>query len=123
MIVYGSGNADGNRHTHDNLPVVLAGGGGGTLTPGRYVKHGSKPLTNLYLSMADRLGLARPRALRRFRRPARQRLSRARWPPLPSPPIGSGDDLDNPLQGRRGSPLGVLGMSNPAASGTIPEVT
>ena len=61
MIVYGSGNADGNRHTHDNLPVVLAGGGGGTLTPGRYVKHGSKPLTNLFLSMADRLGHPRPR--------------------------------------------------------------
>jgi hypothetical protein len=57
MIVYGSGNADGNRHSHDNLPVILAGGGGGTLTPGRYVKHGSLPLTNLYLSMADRLGL------------------------------------------------------------------
>ncbi len=57
MIVYGSGNADGNRHTHTNLPVVLAGAGGGTLTPGRYVKHGSKPFTNLYLSMADRMGL------------------------------------------------------------------
>ncbi len=57
MIVYGSGNADGNRHTHSNLPIVLAGGGGGVLTPGRYVKHGSKPLTNLYLSMGDRLGL------------------------------------------------------------------
>ncbi|MEA2631477.1 MAG: hypothetical protein QOE66_1696 [Chloroflexota bacterium] len=57
MIVYGSGNADGNRHTHNNLPVVLAGGGGGTLTPGRHVKHGSKPMTNLFLSMADRLGL------------------------------------------------------------------
>src|SRR5438093_1313048 len=28
MIVYGSGNADGNRHTHVNLPVILAGGGG-----------------------------------------------------------------------------------------------
>jgi Protein of unknown function (DUF1552) len=57
MIVYGSGNADANRHTHDNLPVLLAGHGGGTLTPGRYVKHGSKPFTNLYLSMADRMGL------------------------------------------------------------------
>lgn len=57
MIVYGSGNADGNRHTHENLPVILAGGGGGTLTPGRYIKHGSKPLTNLFLSMADRVGL------------------------------------------------------------------
>ena len=30
MIVYGSGNADANRHTHDNLPIVLAGSGGGT---------------------------------------------------------------------------------------------
>ena len=58
MIVYGSGNADANRHTHDNLPVVLAGGGGGRLSAGRYIKHGSKPFTNLYLSMADRMGLS-----------------------------------------------------------------
>jgi Protein of unknown function (DUF1552) len=57
MIVYGSGNADGNRHTHANLPVLLAGAAGGTLTPGRYIQHGSKPMTNLFLSMADRLGL------------------------------------------------------------------
>ncbi len=63
MIVYGSGIADGNRHTHSNLPILLAGGGGGTLTPGRYVKHGSKPMANLYLSMADRMGLE---ALPRF---------------------------------------------------------
>ena len=57
MIVYGSGNADGNRHTHVNLPVILAGGGGGTLTPGRYVKFGGKPTTNLFLSMVDRFGI------------------------------------------------------------------
>jgi len=57
QIVYGSGNADGNRHTHTNLPIILAGGGGGTLTPGRYVKHNSKPTSNLFLSMADRLGI------------------------------------------------------------------
>lgn len=57
MILYGSGNADGNRHTHVNLPIVLAGGGGGTFTPGRYVKHGSKPTSNLFLSMADRMGV------------------------------------------------------------------
>jgi hypothetical protein len=44
MIVYGSGNADGNRHTHTNLPVILAGGGGGTLTPGRFVKFGGVPM-------------------------------------------------------------------------------
>src|SRR4029078_11216406 len=57
MIVYGSGNADGNRHTHSNLPVILAGNGGGTLAPGRFVKHESKPMTNLFLGMADRMGL------------------------------------------------------------------
>lgn len=56
MIVYGSGNADGNRHSHTNLPVILAGAGGGTLTPGRYVKHKSAPMSNLLLSMADRMG-------------------------------------------------------------------
>jgi hypothetical protein len=56
MIVYGSGNADGNQHTHANLPILLAGAGGGTLQTGRYVKVDSAPLTNLFLSMADRMG-------------------------------------------------------------------
>ena len=57
MIVYGGGNADGNRHTHSNLPILMAGAGGGTVTPGRFVKHGGKPATNLFLSMADRMGV------------------------------------------------------------------
>jgi hypothetical protein len=57
MIVYGSGNADGNRHTHTNLPILLAGNGGGTLNPGRYTKTDSTPLTNLFLGMADRMGV------------------------------------------------------------------
>ncbi|HEY3963310.1 MAG TPA: DUF1552 domain-containing protein [Planctomycetaceae bacterium] len=57
MIVYGGGNADANRHTHSNLPIVLAGAGGGTLKTGRYVKQGGKPVTNLFLSMADRYGI------------------------------------------------------------------
>lgn len=55
MIMYGSGNADGNRHSHTNLPILLAGGGG-SLTGGRYVKTKPAPLTNLFLSMADRMG-------------------------------------------------------------------
>jgi hypothetical protein len=63
MIVYGSGNADANRHTHTNLPLLLAGAGGGALAPGRFVEHGSKPVTNLFLSLAHRLGL---RGLERF---------------------------------------------------------
>ena len=57
MIMYGSGNADGNRHTHTNLPVLLAGNGGGTLNPGRYTQTDSTPLTNLFLGMADRMGV------------------------------------------------------------------
>ena len=56
MILYGSGNADGNRHTHSNLPLILAGAGGGALTPGRYVQHGSKPMTNLLLTLAHKMG-------------------------------------------------------------------
>jgi len=58
MIVYGCAISDGDRHSHDNLPIVLAGGGGGTLTPGRHIDFGSDvPMTNLYLSMLDRLGV------------------------------------------------------------------
>jgi hypothetical protein len=57
MILYGGGIADGNRHTHSNLPVILAGRAGGTLSPGRLVKAGGVPITNLYLSLTDRLGL------------------------------------------------------------------
>lgn len=57
-ILYGSGNADGNRHTHDNLPLILAGGGGGRLNGGRYVSHGSQPLSNLFLDLADQAGVS-----------------------------------------------------------------
>jgi hypothetical protein len=58
MIVYGSGNADGNRHTHSNLPLILAGHAGGTLQAGRYVQHGGKPMNNLLLTLSDRMGLS-----------------------------------------------------------------
>jgi hypothetical protein len=56
MIMYGSGNADGNHHTHDNLPILVAGAGGGTLKTGRYVKAKDQPLANLFLTMADGMG-------------------------------------------------------------------
>jgi hypothetical protein len=57
QIVYGSGNADGNRHTHSNLPIILAGAGGGTLKPGRVNKAGGVPASNLFVNMAQRVGL------------------------------------------------------------------
>lgn len=58
MIIYGSGIGDGNRHNHDDLPILLAGGGGGTLQPGRHLRVPPKtPMTNLYLALLDRLGV------------------------------------------------------------------
>ena len=57
MIVYGSGNADGNRHTHKTCQCCWRGMEEGNWSPGRLVDHRSQPLTNLYLSMADRMGV------------------------------------------------------------------
>ncbi|MFM8474356.1 MAG: DUF1552 domain-containing protein [Planctomycetaceae bacterium] len=57
MILYGSAISDGNRHNHDDLPILLAGGGGGTISSGRYIKYPKEtPLNNLFLSMAHRMG-------------------------------------------------------------------
>jgi hypothetical protein len=57
MILYGSGISDGNRHNHDELPVLLAGHGGGSIKTGRHVQFArGTPLNNLYLSMLDRMG-------------------------------------------------------------------
>ena len=57
MVTYGSGNSDGNRHTHHDLPVLLAGKGGGSLKTGRHVRYTREtPLNNLWLAMLDRMG-------------------------------------------------------------------
>lgn len=62
MIVYGSGIADGNRHAHHDLPILLAGGGGGTIKQGRHIRYDTlTPMTNLYLSLLDRVGVSVPR--------------------------------------------------------------
>jgi uncharacterized protein DUF1552 len=58
MIVYGCAIGDGNRHNHDDLPVVLAGGGCGTIKPGRHLKFAKEtPLNNLWVSLLDRLNV------------------------------------------------------------------
>jgi hypothetical protein len=57
MIVYGAGISDPNQHLHDNLPIVLAGRGGGTVTPGRHIKVSETPMTNLYTSLLNRMGV------------------------------------------------------------------
>jgi hypothetical protein len=63
QIVYGCGNGDGNRHAHSNLPVLLAGNAGGTLNGGRFTRYGGVPVTNLFLSMMDRIA---PNDIARF---------------------------------------------------------
>jgi hypothetical protein len=61
MIAYGSGNSDGNQHNHDNLPVLLAGGGCGTLKSGRHLRFPKDtPLNNLWLAMAERMKASVP---------------------------------------------------------------
>jgi hypothetical protein len=58
MLAYGSGNSDGNQHNHDDLPILLAGHGCGTLKPGRHVVYPKEtPLNNLWLSMLNRMDL------------------------------------------------------------------
>ncbi len=57
MVVYGSAIADGNKHTHESLPVLVAGGGGRGLKTGRHVVYEKQPLTNLYLTLLDRMGV------------------------------------------------------------------
>lgn len=61
MVVYGSGISDGNRHNHDNLPILLAGSGGGTIETGRHLRYDIEtPVCNLFMSMLDRLGVDAP---------------------------------------------------------------
>ncbi|HVV99403.1 MAG TPA: DUF1552 domain-containing protein [Planctomycetaceae bacterium] len=58
MLVYGSGISDGNRHNHDDLPILVFGRGGGTLKPGRHIVFDNEtPLANLHLSLLERFGV------------------------------------------------------------------
>lgn len=57
MLVYGAAISDGNRHNHDDLPVLLAGRAGGTFATGRHLRYPrNTPMANLFLSMLDHAG-------------------------------------------------------------------
>jgi len=57
MIVFGAGMRDGNAHDPHNLPIVMAGKGGGTLKTGRHlVYEKNTPFCNLFQSMLNRVG-------------------------------------------------------------------
>jgi hypothetical protein len=58
LIVYGSAISDGNRHTHHDLPVLLAGGGNRFFRSGRHVVYPKEtPMANLYLNILEWLGI------------------------------------------------------------------
>lgn len=58
ILLFGSGISNSDRHTHGPLPVFVAGGGGGTLKGGRHLIYPEHtPLTNLQLTLLDKLGV------------------------------------------------------------------
>ncbi len=58
MILFGAGMSDGNGHSPHNLPLVLAGRGGGTITPGKVLSFSKDhPMCNLHLSLLRRMGV------------------------------------------------------------------
>ena len=57
LVLFGSSLSDGNRHDPNNLPILLGGRAGGTVTPGRHIASPKNtPLCNLYVSMLNRAG-------------------------------------------------------------------
>jgi hypothetical protein len=58
LLVYGAGISDSNTHFHDNLPIALVGGAGGGLKGGRHVQYPKDtPLTNLWLTVLEKMGV------------------------------------------------------------------
>jgi hypothetical protein len=54
-VVYGSGISDGDRHRHDDLPILVAGG---SFAGDRHVvRTRETPLANLYVALLDRFGV------------------------------------------------------------------
>ncbi len=58
LIVYGSGISDGDRHNHDDLPILMMGRGAGRLKGNQHLRFANKtPLCNLYLWMLQQVGV------------------------------------------------------------------
>jgi hypothetical protein len=60
-MMYGAGMADSNSHSPIDIPMVLAGGGAGTLKGGRHVRFRNMPLANLHLTLLDNFGVHQDR--------------------------------------------------------------
>ena len=58
MIVYGASLGDGNEHDASDLPTLVAGRGGGTITTGRFLEFAEPTdLSSLHLSLLQRMGV------------------------------------------------------------------
>ncbi len=58
LVVFGSSLSESNLHTHDDLPIVLAGNAGGRISGGRHIACAREtPLNNLFLNMFDLAGV------------------------------------------------------------------
>ena len=55
--MYGAGMADSNSHSPVNIPIVLAGGGAGTLKGGRHLAFKEERLANLHLTLMEHMGV------------------------------------------------------------------
>jgi hypothetical protein len=57
MIVWGSGLSDADRHTHNDLPIIVAGNAGGKFQTGRHIEvPENTPLNNLYMRILHESG-------------------------------------------------------------------
>ncbi|HJU44468.1 MAG TPA: DUF1552 domain-containing protein, partial [Vicinamibacterales bacterium] len=55
-ILYGSGISNSNRHSGDNLPILVMGGGAGRLKGGRHLAYTDKPsMANLLVTLMDKM--------------------------------------------------------------------
>jgi len=58
LMLYGAGMSDSNRHDNTGLPLVLLGGGSGSVKGGRHLRYREgTPISNLHLTMLDKMGL------------------------------------------------------------------
>jgi hypothetical protein len=57
MVLMGSELKDGNNHSSQNLPLILAGSGSGTIRTGRVIEYpDDSQLAGLFLAIAERMG-------------------------------------------------------------------
>ena len=56
-IMYGAGMSDSNAHDYHNLPVLLAGGGAGSVKGGRHLKYVDGTWANLLVTVMDKAGV------------------------------------------------------------------